>query len=133
MFLDDWRDFSGPLDDTISQSLASKCINLSALTVKKMDEANDDTRLPLARLIATVLTQSTTLETVNFYHFSEYKDAGEGEVILTALKNSPCLPQIKTFRCSWNLSWFSEGKESNVELLTQALRNMTAVETINFL
>ena len=52
-------------------------------------------------------------------------------MILSALRNSSCLPKLTLFNCSINKSWFNEGKESNVELLMLALSNMTAVEEIN--
>ena len=50
---------------------------------------------------------------------------------MTALCNSPCLPQLNEFSCRENTTWFDKGKESNVELLTHALRKMTTVEFID--
>ena len=51
--------------------------------------------------------------------------------MLSALASSNSLPTITHFRCSWNHSWWSEGKESNVELLSDAIRAMTNLEYLN--
>ena len=72
-----------------------------------------------------------TLRNVNFTYFSGSKDAGEGALLLSALLCSPSLPSITKFSCGYNNSWFSEGKENNVELLCQAIRSMKSLEYLN--
>ena len=51
--------------------------------------------------------------------------------MLSALASSNSLPTITHFRCGYNWSWFSEGKESNVELLSDAIRAMTNLKYLN--
>ena len=51
--------------------------------------------------------------------------------MLSALASSNSLPTISHFRCRHNQSWFSEGKESNVELLSDAIRAMTNLRYLN--
>ena len=52
-------------------------------------------------------------------------------MILSALAKSPSLRKITHFSCSVNDSWFLEGKESNCELLCQAIRGMTSLQDLN--
>lgn len=69
-----------------------------------------DNRMAVAKFIATILTQSTALEYISLCDFSEKMDAGEGEVILKALSNSPSLSSLKSFSIGENSSWFSAEK-----------------------
>ena len=52
-------------------------------------------------------------------------------MVLSALASSSSLPTVTHFRCSWNNTWFSEGKESNVELLCDAIRAMKNLKYLN--
>mgnify|MGYP000583001989 CR=1 FL=1 len=52
-------------------------------------------------------------------------------MILSALASSPSLSKITQFSCERNMSWFSEGKESNCELLCQAIRGMKSLTHLN--
>ena len=52
-------------------------------------------------------------------------------MILSALASSPSLNKITQFSCDLNYSWFSEGKESNCELLCQAIRGMKSLTHLN--
>ena len=58
-------------------------------------------------------------------------DEGEGAVVLSALASSNSLPTITHFRCGDNRSWFDEGKESNAELLSDAIRAMTNLKYLD--
>ena len=52
-------------------------------------------------------------------------------MILSALAKSPSLSKITHFSCADNDSWFLEGKESNCELLCQAIRGMKSLTHLN--
>ena len=52
-------------------------------------------------------------------------------MVLSALASSNSLPTITHFRCDPNKFWFSEGKESNVELLSNAIRAMKNLTYLN--
>lgn len=52
-------------------------------------------------------------------------------MILSALASSGSLSTITHFRCGRNQSWFTEGKESNVNLLCDAIRAMTSLEYLD--
>ncbi len=54
-------------------------------------------------------------------------------MILSALASSPSLNKITHFSCMWNYSWFLEGKESNCELLCQAIRGMKSLTHLNLM
>lgn len=133
LVLGDWGGVSGPLDNSVLEPFFSKCSSLTALSCTWMRNLHQDNRKAIAQLVATVLAQSPVLKTVDFGNFSDDHGVDEGEVILSALSNSPSLPHLTSFNCSYNRSWFSEGKENNVELLTHALRNMTAVKKLDFM
>lgn len=75
-----------------------------------MHKLHAKTRMALAEQVASVLTQSTVLQTVNLNTFSYFSDEGEGEVILEALNNCASLPQLKSLDCSQNATWFSDAK-----------------------
>ena len=45
-------------------------------------------------------------------------------MVLSALASSNSLPTITHIRCGGNRSWFSQGKESNMELFIDAIRAM---------
>ena len=92
---------------------------------------NEDASLAtLAKEVATLLTHSTNLQTVSLDGFCAYKYAEAGEIILSALSSCTCLPKLTIFDCGNNNSWF-QGKESNAEILIDAIRSMTAVEEID--
>ena len=107
LVLSDWRDISEPLDSTVFAMLFSKCSNLTNLTITEMDRLNAKTRMALAQQVASVLTQSAALETVNLQAFSQLFDEGEGEVILSALSNCAS-EQLTSFDCSMNETWFCD-------------------------
>lgn len=96
-----------------------------------MDKLSDDMRMYLAEKAASILVASSTIIHSDFVNFSEYKDQGEGAVVLWALANSNSLPKMTRFRCTRNFSWFSDGKESNIVLLSDAIRAMTSLEYLN--
>ena len=52
-------------------------------------------------------------------------------MIVSALASSNSLPTITHFRCDNNKEWFYEGKESNIELLCDAIRAMTSITYLN--
>ena len=71
-----------------------------------MYKLNSANRIALGKQVANVLNASDCLETVNLRMFSYYKDGGEDEFMLEALRNSPSLANITTFDCSYNYIWF---------------------------
>lgn len=73
-----------------------------------MDGLHSKNRLILAQLIVSILAISPDLEKIDFKRFSGKEDYGEGNVILSALSSSACLPNLKMFGCGDNNSWFSE-------------------------
>ena len=77
------------------------------------------------------LATSSQIKYLDFQLYNCDKDEGEGAVILSALARSNSLPTISQFRCSRNHSWWSEGKESNVELLSDAIRAMKNLKYLN--
>ena len=91
----------------------------------------DNVRMSLAQQAANLLTTNSTITHLDFNEFSRSKDAGEGGVIVSALASSNSLPTITHFRCGGNESWFSEGKESNVDLLCDVIRAMTSLKYLN--
>ena len=52
-------------------------------------------------------------------------------MLLSGLASSNSLPTITHFICSRNYSWFSTGKESNVEQLSDAIRAMTNLKFLD--
>lgn len=87
--------------------------------------------MSLAEQVASVLNTSECLETINLRMYSYYKDGDEGDLILNALSSGPSLATITNFDCSYNYQWFVEGKESNLERLTDAIRCMTALREVS--
>ena len=51
-------------------------------------------------------------------------------MVPSALASSNSLPTITQFRCD-NTSWWSKGKKSNVELLSDAIRAMTNLKYLD--
>ena len=107
LVLKNWKDISEALDDSVLESLFSKCNSLTTLSVTGMYESSTVNRMVLAQQVAMVLKKSQNLQKVDFNGFSEDKAADEGKIILSALSNSICLPQLSDFSCSLNPSWFS--------------------------
>lgn len=107
----------------------------------------DNLRMIFAEQAAYILSVNSSIEYLDFdmfNGFSKNKDKGEGAVVVSALSKSKSLFTITHFRCSKNASWFSvvlqddeseiedvEGKESNVELLCDAIRVMSSLKYLN--
>ena len=106
LVLGNWLQVWEPLDDTVLQMLFSKCNSLTKLTVRYMYETSEGNRMKLARQVAAILAQIPTIERIDFESFSSDDDAGEGEVILQAIANAVCLPQLTHFDIGGNPSWF---------------------------
>ena len=81
--------------------------------------------------MAAMLTTNSHITHLDLEDFSFHYDQGEGAVVLSALASSESLPTITHFRCGRNSSWWSEGKESNVELLCNAIRAMTDLKYLD--
>ena len=90
-------------------------------------------RMCLAQQAASLLATNSTINNLDFYMFSsKYSDAGEGGVIVSALASSNSLPTITHFTCGGNGPWFGgEGKEGNVDHLSDAIRAMTSLKYLN--
>ena len=130
LVFDYWQNVSEPLDSSVLQSLANKCLSLRSLKLSYMHNLPAEVKMQLAGFAETI--QATeTLRKVNFSMFSYVKDAGEGAVLLTTLACSPSLPSITHFNCRWNSSWFSEEKKNNTALLSQVIKGMTSVQNLN--
>ena len=78
------------------------------------------------------MSANSQITHLDLERFSFDKDKGEGAVVLSALASSSSLLTITHFRCSYNYSWFKKGKESNVELLCDAIRAMKNLTYLNF-
>ena len=72
----------------------------------------------LSQQCASILATNSQIHHFDIYDFSSDMDKGEGAVVLSALASSNSLPTITHFRCSYNQSWWSVGKESNMDLLS---------------
>ena len=88
--------------------------------------------------MAPILATSTLNTNLDLHWLSWASDKGEDAVVLSALASSNSLSTITHFRCSHNESWFSEDREGNVELISDAIRAMTnlkyfSLETSQFL
>ena len=92
---------------------------------------NENMRNFFAQKAEFLLTTNSQIEKLDFSYFSGNQDKGEGAVVLSALANSNSLPSITYIKCSQNESWWSEGKESNVELLSNAIRAMTNLKYLD--
>ena len=121
-----------PLDDSVMQSLLSKCIALIDLRLTNMFKLDQNVRDHLSQQVATILATNSQISHIDLHQYTKERDQGEGAVILSALASSNTLTSMTHFsRCSANPSWWSEGKESNVELLCDAIRAMTSLEFLD--
>ena len=136
------------LDESMMQSLLSKCQALTKLEMSDMFELNDHMRMFFAQQIAPILTKNSQITYLDLKEFSEGNDKGEGAVVLSALASSNSLSTITHFRCSANPSWWAEEgesipvgnyvdnkytvKQSNVDLLSNIVRAMKALKYFNF-
>ena len=84
-----------------------------------------------AQQMALILTKNSQITHLDLDCFSEDNDEGEGAVVLLALVSSNSLSTITHFRCGQNISWWDEGKENNVELLSNAIIAMTSLKYLN--
>ena len=92
---------------------------------------NEIVRMNLSQLRASILTTSSQITHLVLDNFRLSEDKAEGAEVLSALVSSTSLPTITHFRCHELFTWFSEGKESNVELLSDAIRAMTNLKYLN--
>ena len=120
-----------PLDDSVMQSLLSKCIALKTLRVTNMFKLDQNVRDHLSQQVATILATNSQISHIDLHQYTKERDQGEGAVILSALASSNSLTSMTHFKCSANPSWWSEGKESNVELLCDAIRAMTSLKYVD--
>ena len=117
----------------ILDSILSTCRQVKRLTVREMYGLSDILRMQLTQLVTEIVSASPSmLHNLDLHLFSYDKDEGEGQIILEALSGSSVLPQLTHFNCSFNESWFVEGKEGNLELLCKSIRKMTSVKAIFF-
>lgn len=80
--------------------------------------------------MAAIISRSSQLTHLNIYGVSKEKDKGEGQFVLEALLSSGVLPRLTYFNCGDNWSWFWDDGDSNIDLLCEVIRNMTAAESI---
>ena len=107
------------------------CQAVTTLKLTRLSELNEDVRNFITKQAEFILTTNSKINYLDLDRFSDENDQGEGAVVLSALASSSSLPTVTHFRCSWNNTWFSEGKESNVELLCDAIRAMTSLKYLN--
>lgn len=105
--LSDWNGIDQPLDASIFEAFISKFSSLTELTVSHMDALNPQNRWIIAKQVVTLIHESSTLKKIDLEAFSGENDTGEGKVILSALRDSACLPELQSFICSKNQSWFT--------------------------
>ena len=81
-----WKGLSEPLDDSVMRSLLGRCNSLTTLTFSNVLKQ-------LAKQGAAIITVNSEIKHLDLDRcFNLAKDEGEGNVILSALVNSPSLP-----------------------------------------
>ena len=96
-----------------------------------MGDLPEDVLLFMAEQGSEILLSNYHINHLDLNQFSNKNDRGEGAMMLSALVSSSSLSSITHFRCSNNKPWWSEGNESNVEKLCDAIKEMTNLRYLN--
>lgn len=111
----------------VLQKVFDLCHSLKRLTVSSMYRLPNTTRMQLAQQVAGLLASSTELTLVDLSEFSTNKDEGEGQVMLEALSNSPCLDKITQLNIGGNSSWWKDN-DYNTTLLCETILRMKSLK-----
>ena len=108
-----------------------KCSALTTVKLTDFRKLPHNVRNFIAEQGAAILATNSKISHLDLESFSWRSDKGEGTVVLSALANSNSLPTLTHLKVSTNESWFSKGKETNVDLLCDAIRAMTSLEYLD--